>query len=65
MTCEATTDPADLTIGVAEIGAAYLGGTPLWPAAAAGLVIEHRPGAVASFDRLFGTDPLPWCNTWF
>jgi predicted acetyltransferase len=65
VTCDATDDPAELSLGVAELGAAYLGGTPLWPAAAAGRVTEHRPGAVASFDRLFGTSLLPWCGTWF
>jgi len=63
--CRATDEAADLTLEVADLGAAYLGGTPLWPAAGAGRVVEHRPGAVAAFDRLFGTDPLPFCNTWF
>ena len=65
VSCDATGDAADLTVEVADLSAAYLGGTPLWPAAGAGRVIEHRDGAVAAFDRLFGTDPLPWCNTWF
>lgn len=64
-TCGATDEPADLTVEVADLGAAYLGGTPLWPVAAAGRVIEHRAGAVAAFDRLFGADRPPWCNTWF
>jgi predicted acetyltransferase len=64
-TCGATDEPADLTVEVADLGAAYLGGMPLWPVAAAGRVIEHRAGAVAAFDRLFGADRPPWCNTWF
>jgi predicted acetyltransferase len=65
VTCDVTDETADLTLEVADLSAAYLGGTPLWPAGAAGRAIEHRSGAIASFDRLFGTDPLPWCNTWF
>jgi predicted acetyltransferase len=64
-TCDPTDAAPDLTLGVADLGAAYLGGTPLWPAAQAGLVTEHRDGAVAAFDRLFLTDRPPWCNTWF
>ena len=63
--CAATTMPPDLTVDIADLGAAWLGGTPLWPAAAAGRVTEHRPGAVERFDRLFFTAQPPWCNTWF
>jgi predicted acetyltransferase len=63
--CRPTGDPPDLSLDVADLGAAYLGGTPLWPAAVAGQVDEHRRGAVAEFDRLFLTDRPPWCNTWF
>jgi predicted acetyltransferase len=63
--CRPTGDSPDLSLDVADLGAAYLGGTPLWPAAAAGQVDEHRRGAVADFDRLFLTDRPPWCNTWF
>jgi predicted acetyltransferase len=65
VSCAATEDAADLTVEVADLSAAYLGGTPLWPAAAAGRAIEHRCGAIANFDRLFGTDRLPFCSTWF
>ncbi len=63
--CRPTTGSADLTVDVADLGASYLGGTPLWPAAAAGQVTEHRPGAVAAFDQLFVSDRPPWCCTWF
>ena len=55
----------DLTVEVADLGSAYLGGTPLWPAAFAGRVKEHRSGAVAAFDRMFGTTVAPWCTTGF
>jgi predicted acetyltransferase len=47
-TCEATNDPADLTLDVRELGAAYLGGTSLVSLTAAGLVREDRAGAVAA-----------------
>jgi predicted acetyltransferase len=60
--CEATSDPADLVLGVAELGAAYLGGTPLQSRAAAGRVEERTPGALAVASTAFG--PLgraPWC----
>jgi hypothetical protein len=33
--------------------------------AAAGLVIEHRAGAVALADAMFKWNAVPWCNTWF
>jgi predicted acetyltransferase len=45
--CTPTEDPADLTAGAQELAAAYVGGHPLAAAASAGLVHEHRPGAVA------------------
>jgi predicted acetyltransferase len=45
--CERSEDPADVTLDVRELGAAYLGGTSVASRAAAGLVQEHTPGAVA------------------
>jgi predicted acetyltransferase len=44
--CDRTDDPADLTIPVAELGAAYLGGRQLAEFAAAGRVVEHTPNAL-------------------
>jgi predicted acetyltransferase len=64
-TCGPTADPADLTVTRADLGAAYLGSTPLWLAAAARRVEAHRPGAVEAFDRMFGQDGPAWCHTWF
>ncbi len=46
--CVPTTSPADLSVGVADLGAALLGGSSLWSRAAAGRVEEHRPGALAA-----------------
>jgi hypothetical protein len=33
--------------------------------AAAGLVDEHAPGAVARADALLAWPAAPWCATWF
>jgi predicted acetyltransferase len=63
--CRPTADPADLTVTGADLGASYLGSTPLWLAAAARRVDVHRPGAVEAFDRMFGQDRPAWCHTWF
>lgn len=59
--CERTTDPADLSLDIAELGAAYLGGTRLSAPAGADLVTEHRPGAVRQLSAAMSWDPAPWC----
>jgi predicted acetyltransferase len=61
VSCTPVTDPADLSLGIRELGAAYLGGTRLGALAAAGLVREHRPGAVAALSAAMAWDPAPWC----
>ncbi len=48
--CARTTDPADLALDVADLGAVYLGGTPL----RARPVTEHVPGALAVASTAFG-----------
>jgi predicted acetyltransferase len=58
--CSRTADAADLTLDIAELGAAYLGGTRLGTLAAAGLVTESRPGAVRQLSAAMSWDPLPW-----
>jgi predicted acetyltransferase len=66
-TCEpaARPDPvtgaADLSLDVRELGAAYLGGTPLVTLAGAGLVTELRPGAVRQLSTAMSWEPAPWC----
>jgi predicted acetyltransferase len=60
-TCERTREPADLTLDVRELGAAYLGGTRLGSLAAAGLVTELRPGALRRLSSAMSWDPAPWC----
>jgi predicted acetyltransferase len=63
--CTRTTNVADIELDVTTLGAAYLGGTSLQTMAAAGLVVEHRAGAVALADAMFRWTAVPWCNTWF
>lgn len=64
-TCVPTTESADLTLGVSALGTVLLGGYPVRTLAAAGLVDEHRAGAVARATRMFAGDRAPWCSTWF
>ncbi|MGA8113882.1 MAG: GNAT family N-acetyltransferase [Actinocatenispora sp.] len=57
--CQRTDAPADLSLGTAELGAAYLGGTTLAALAAAGRVSEQRPGALAATSTAFGWHRAP------
>jgi predicted acetyltransferase len=54
-------DAADVVLDVTELGAAYLGGTPLGALAAAGLVTERRPGTVRQLTAALSWDLAPWC----
>lgn len=58
--CTRTEDPADVRLSVRELGSAYLGGPTLASLAAAGLVRELRPGALARVSRAFAGDVAPW-----
>jgi predicted acetyltransferase len=59
--CVPASSPADLALDVAELGAAYLGGTRLGAMAGSGLVTELRPGATRQLSAALGWDPAPWC----
>ena len=59
--CTPTRADADLALGVADLGAVYLGGVPLHTLREAGRVEERSPGAVARADAMFGWDVAPWC----
>jgi len=61
-TVTATHDAADLTLDVRELGAAYLGGRSLAALAGAGLVVEHRPGALLRASSAFGWPVAPLCS---
>jgi len=63
--CTRTTNAPDIELEVRTLGAAYLGGTSLQTMATAGLVVEHRPGAIRLADPMFRWTTVPWCNTWF
>ena len=64
-TCAETDRPADLTLEVSVLSAAYLGGISLRQAAAGSAFDEHRDGALADADALFRTLDEPWCSTFF
>lgn len=59
--CERTGDPAGISLDVATLGAAYLGGNRLGALAAGGLVDELRPGTVRQLSATMAWDPAPWC----
>ncbi len=63
--CRVTERSPDLTLGVASLGAAYLGGIRLRDAVLATGADEHRPRALADADRIFRTLDEPWCSTFF
>ncbi|MEV7726668.1 GNAT family N-acetyltransferase [Streptomyces sp. NPDC087917] len=60
-TCARTEEPADLRLGVSELGSLYLGGESAVRLAALGRLTEERPGAVALADVVFRTARRPWC----
>jgi predicted acetyltransferase len=64
-TCRPTDRSADLTVPVAALGAAYLGGTRLRDAVVAHGHDEHADGALTRADALFRTANEPWCSTFF
>jgi predicted acetyltransferase len=57
-------DP-DLAVGVADLGALYLGGNRFRTLADAGRVQERRPGAIARADAMFASERAPWCPSHF
>lgn len=63
--CERTTAEPDIALDVSALGAAYLGGTRLSALAAAGLVAEGTPGAVAGLSAAMSWDPAPWSPIMF
>ncbi|MEU8988460.1 GNAT family N-acetyltransferase [Streptomyces sp. NPDC048558] len=58
--CERTTDAADLSLSVRELGAAYLGGVSLAALGGAGRVRELRQGALAEASVGFASAVAPW-----
>ncbi len=64
-TCTPTQDPADLTVPVALLGAAYAGGRPLAAQLPALGGAEHTPGAVRQLSRAMRGDTEPFGSTDF
>jgi predicted acetyltransferase len=58
--CERTDAEPDLALDVRDLGAAYLGGSTLAALVAAGLVTEHRPGALHPASVAFGWPVAPY-----
>jgi predicted acetyltransferase len=63
--CTRSDATADLAMSVSTLGSIYMGGFSLRTLAHAGLVDEHRAGALAAADVLFRSPTTPWCSTWF
>ncbi|MEV8511442.1 GNAT family N-acetyltransferase [Dactylosporangium sp. NPDC051484] len=59
VTCTRADGEPDFSLDVADLGAAYLGGTPLGALHRAGRIREHRPGAVAATSTAFGWPVAP------
>lgn len=57
-----TDDEPELTVGIQELGVTYLGGPSLVALARAGLVTEHRVGAVAALSRALSSEVAPVAN---
>lgn len=64
-TCRRTDRSPDLTVPVAALSGAYLGGTRLAHISLVTGVDEHRAGALAEADALLRTADAPWCSTFF
>jgi predicted acetyltransferase len=54
-----------LVLGLADLGALYLGGVPVSALAAAGRVKEIQPGAAAAAERAFTSPVAPYCTLHF
>ncbi len=64
-TCQRTTASPDLSLGIADLGAVYLGGVSWTTLAEAGRVHERTAGALRRADALFYTARAPYCATPF
>jgi predicted acetyltransferase len=63
--CVPTADAPDILLGVAELGATYLGGVRFSTLASAARVTEVTPGALARADHMFLAEPAPFCSREF
>ena len=65
--CTPTDRSPDLTVHLAALSAAYLGGTPpvAHRASASAAPTRARAGSLARVERLLRTPDEPWCSTFF
>ncbi|MFJ5291170.1 GNAT family N-acetyltransferase [Streptomyces sp. NPDC088348] len=63
--CAPTSEAADVTLDVGELGALYLGDASAVRLAALGRISEETAGAVAVAEALFRTAVRPWCPDGF
>ena len=63
--CEATAESAEVTLPIAALGAAWVGGTDLRTVAAAGTLDEHTPGSLDRLASILRWHQTPWCATDF
>ncbi|MFI7018750.1 GNAT family N-acetyltransferase [Streptomyces sp. NPDC050164] len=63
--CTPTTESAELTLGLVELGALWLGDESAVRLAALGGVREERAGAARKADALLRTSRRPWCPDLF
>jgi predicted acetyltransferase len=59
-TCRPASAEPDIRLGIAELGAAYLGGARFQAMRRAGRV-DGEQAALRRADAMFAWDPLPWC----
>jgi predicted acetyltransferase len=64
-TCVRTAEKAYLELDISTLSSAFLGHPSLGSPAAAGLVDEHRMGALRQAAAAFCWSPAPWAATWF
>jgi len=63
--CRPTDREAEITLPVAALGGAYLGGTHLRDLVVTTGADEHRDGALVRLDDLLRTPEPPFCSTFF
>ncbi|WP_327590083.1 GNAT family N-acetyltransferase [Nonomuraea sp. NBC_00507] len=63
--CKPVDDEPDLTVPVAALGSAYMGDGQLVQQLEAGLLREHRQGAVRSLATAMSWSPKPWAGRVF
>ncbi len=62
---EVPDDAAAVALGIAELGALYLGGVSAVVLERAGRITELRPGSADAVDGAFRSAVAPWLSIWF